>query len=129
MTDRATVLVVDDEGRSIETIERLLSDEFKIVGAKSAKEAEELLEIKRVSAILCDQRMPEVTGVEFLTQARSRWPDTVRMIISGYTDAEDIIAAINKAGIYQYITKPWEPDELLETVRGAVNLYNLQKTS
>ncbi|MCW9035709.1 MAG: sigma-54 dependent transcriptional regulator [Rhodospirillales bacterium] len=127
MSDQAIVLVIDDEVRSLETLQRMLSDEFQVLTANSAREAEELLEGEMVSAILCDQRMPEMTGVEFLITVRERWPDPVRMIISGYTESEDIIDGVNKAGIYQYITKPWEPDELLETVRGAVQLFNLQQ--
>jgi CheY-like chemotaxis protein len=63
--------------------------------------------------ILCDQRMPGLTGVQFLKEVRERWPDVVRIVISGYTDSEDIIAGINEAGIYQYILKPWVPDHLL----------------
>src|SRR5512139_2600650 len=79
-----------------------------------------------VDVILCDQRMPGVTGVEFLREARERWPDAVRIVISGYTDSEDIIAGINEAGIWQYILKPWVPDHLLQTVRSAAEARTLQ---
>jgi len=127
MTQFPIVLVVDDERRSQEALRRLLSEEFEVVGASSAAEAETLLEAEMVHAILCDQRMPGMQGVDFLRTVRDRWPDPVRMIISGYSESGDIIAGINEAGIYQYITKPWEPDELLRTVRGAVDLYRLQR--
>lgn len=93
----------------------------------SAAEAERHLQREWVHAILCDQRMPHMSGVEFLKQVRSRWPEVVRLIVSGYTDSEDIIAGINETGIYQYITKPWSPEGLLLTVRGAVKLYQLQR--
>ncbi|MCA1908213.1 MAG: sigma-54 dependent transcriptional regulator, partial [Magnetospirillum sp.] len=94
--------------------------------ASSAEEAEALLDQEMVHAILCDQRMPGMQGVDFLRQVRERWPDPVRMIISGYTASEDIIAGINEAGIFQYITKPWEPDDLIATIREGLRLRRLQ---
>lgn len=127
MNDLPVVLVVDDEVRSLETLRRTLEEDFQILTADSAREAEAILKRDWVQVILCDQRMPEMTGVEFLRNVRQQWPDVIRIIISGYTDSEDIIAGINEAGIYQYITKPWNPDSLLLTVRAAVHLYNLQK--
>jgi two-component system response regulator HupR/HoxA len=127
MTHQPTVLVVDDEVRSLEALRRVLADEFEVIGARSASEAEQVLTGELVQVILCDQRMPGEAGVSFLKRVRDQWPDPVRMIISGYTDGEDIIAGVNEAGIYQYITKPWHPDGLLERVREAAQLYRLQK--
>ena len=127
MTHRPIVLVIDDEVRSLEALRRVLEEEFVILTASDVASAVAQMEHELVQAILCDQRMPDMTGVEFLTAVRERWPDTVRMIISGHTDSEDIIAGLNQAGIYRYITKPWEPDELLAAVRDAVGLYSLQQ--
>lgn len=127
MTVLPIVLVIDDELRSQEALRRVLSEEFEVLCASAPPEAEALLESEMVHAILCDQRMPGGNGVDFLKTVRDRWPDPVRMIISGFTDSEDIIAGINEAGIYQYITKPWDPDQLLATVKGAVQLYQLQQ--
>jgi len=121
-----TVLVVDDEVRSLEAIQRVLRDEFEVVCARNAKEAEDVLNGELVQIILCDQRMPGETGVDFLKRARELWPDTIRIIISGYTASEDIIEGVNKAGIYQYITKPWNPEELIACVRECANLWRLQ---
>ena len=121
------VLVVDDEPRSLQTITRVLEDEFDVLTATGSAEAERILAREWVQVILCDQRMPGETGVVFLARVREQWPDTVRIIVSGYTDAEDIIAGVNRAGIYQYLTKPWTPDALLLTVRGAVQLARLQR--
>ncbi|MDX2422061.1 MAG: sigma-54 dependent transcriptional regulator [Amphritea sp.] len=123
---RPTVLCVDDEVRSLETLERTLDEEFDVLTANSAAAAMKILETKKVEAILCDQRMPEITGVEFLTDVRQRWPEPARLILSGYTDSEDIIRGLNDAGIYQYITKPWHPDSLLMVVRNACALCQLQ---
>lgn len=127
MTSLPTVLIVDDEPRSIESLERILEDCFDIKSATSVEKAEEILEREWVQVILCDQRMPQVSGVEFLKSVRERWPEVVRMIISGYTDAEDIIRSINEAGIYQYVMKPWQPESLILTLKNAVHLFDLQR--
>ena len=127
MGGQPIILVVDDEIRSVESLRRVLGDAFEVLTATSAAEAESFLEGETVHAILCDQRMPGLSGVEFLKRVRDRWPDPVRIIISGYTDAEDIIAGINDAGIYRYVTKPWDPEDLTEIVRGAVQLFDLQQ--
>ncbi|MCO6184623.1 sigma-54 dependent transcriptional regulator [Rhizobium sp. L1K21] len=121
-----TVLVVDDEPRSLEAIKRVLTDEFEIICANNAAEAEAVLEGELVQILLCDQRMPGESGVTFLKRARERWPDTIRLIISGYTDSDDIIDSVNNAGIYRYITKPWNPDELIACMRECASLWRLQ---
>jgi two-component system response regulator HupR/HoxA len=123
----AIILVIDDEVRSLQTLRRVLEEDFTVLTAASAAEAEAILQGETPAAILCDQRMPGQSGVAFLQHVREVWPDPVRMIISGYTDSEDILAAINDAGIYRFIAKPWDPDDLLEAVRGAVRLYDLQR--
>jgi two-component system, NtrC family, response regulator HupR/HoxA len=124
-----TVLVIDDEVRSQESIRRTLDEEFNVLTASNSEEGRALMERETVHVVLCDHRMPGVTGIEFLKEVRERWPDAVRMIISGYTDVEDIIAGVNDAGIYQYILKPWHPESLLLNVRGAAKLYDLQQQS
>ncbi len=127
MSELPTILIVDDEVRSLESLSRILADDFDVKTASTIGEADQILEHEHVQVILCDQRMPEQSGVEFLTRARHRWPDMIRMIVSGYTEAHDIIDGINEAGIYQYITKPWHPDNLLLTLKNATQLYDLQR--
>jgi two-component system response regulator HupR/HoxA len=127
MLMQPTILIIDDEVRSQEALRRTLEEEFTVLTASGAMEGRGIMEREFVQVILCDQRMPDMTGVEFLKEVRERWPDTVRIIISGYTESEDIIAGINDAGIYQYILKPWHPDALLLTVRAAARLYDLQQ--
>lgn len=129
MTNQATILVIDDEVRSQESIRRTLDEEFRVLTVSSAVEGRAVMERERVQVVLCDHRMPGVTGIDFLKEVREHWPDVVRMIISGYTDVEDIIAGINDAGIYQYILKPWHPDSLLLNIRAAAQLYDLQQQS
>jgi two-component system response regulator HupR/HoxA len=80
-----------------------------------------------VHIVVSDQRMPGTSGVEFLRRVRSQWPDTVRLILSGYTEAEDIISGINDAGIWQYLLKPWHPDQLLLTLKSAADVWRLQQ--
>ena len=122
-----TVLVVDDELRSAQSIARTLEDDFNVLTAPGAREALDILENEWVQLVFCDQRMPEISGVELLTQMRERWPEIIRVIITGYTDASDIIRAVNDAGIYQYVGKPWQPEDLLMIARNGVELYQLQR--
>lgn len=122
-----TILIIDDEVRSLETLERILEEDFDVKTATDIAGGREILESEWVQVILCDQRMPGMSGVEFLREVREQWPDVIRMIISGYTDAEDIISSINEAGIYQYITKPWQPESLILTLQNAVRLFHLQR--
>ncbi|MES9937081.1 MAG: sigma-54 dependent transcriptional regulator, partial [Sedimenticola sp.] len=127
MSTLPTVLIVDDEVRSLETLTRILDEAFDVKTATNVYDAEEILQKEWVQIILCDQRMPEMTGVEFLKKVREQWPDVIRMIISGYTDSEDIITALNEAGIYQFIRKPWHPDSLMLTLQNAARLFQLQR--
>ncbi len=126
-TQRLTVLVVDDEPRSLETLRRTLDDAFEVLTASGAEAALGLMENETVQLVLSDQRMPGTSGVALLAQIRQRWPDTVRMILSGHTDAQDIIAGVNEAGIWQYLLKPWHPDQLLLTLQSAAKLWLLQQ--
>jgi two-component system response regulator HupR/HoxA len=127
MATLPTVLVIDDEVRVHEALRRTLEEEFTVFAASGAAEGREIMARESIQVALCDQRMPETTGVEFLREVRECWPGTVRIILSGYTDTDDIIAGINEAGIYQYILKPWHPESLLLTVRAAAQLYDLQQ--
>ena len=122
-----SLLVVDDEKRSLETLRRTLDDHFTVFTAESAQEGLALMEQESVQIVLSDQRMPGTSGVAFLRTVRAQWPDTVRLILSGYTEAEDIITGINEAGIWQYLLKPWHPDQLLLTLQGAAEMWRLQQ--
>jgi two-component system response regulator HupR/HoxA len=126
MSTQPTILIVD-EVRGLESLTRILNEEFDVKTAADTTAAEKILEREWVQIILCDQRMPDMTGVEFLKRVREQWPDVVRMIISGYTDSDDIISAVNEAGVYQYITKPWHPDSLILTLKSAAKLFQLQR--
>ena len=125
------ILVIDDEVRSQEALRRTLEEDFEVFSASGAAEGMEILQNEQSTAdiriVLCDQRMPGMTGVEFLKQVRDRWPDVIRIILSGYTAAEDIIAGVNEAGIWQYLLKPWQPEQLLLTLQRASEVWRLQQ--
>ena len=122
-----SILIIDDEPRSIETLERILDEHFDVYTANNADEALVVLKQEWIQIVVCDQRMPDVTGVELCSQIRESWPEIIRMIISGYTDSEDIINAINEGGIYQYISKPWHPDDVILKLKNAVELFDLHR--
>ncbi|WP_442772748.1 sigma-54-dependent transcriptional regulator [Paenirhodobacter enshiensis] len=124
---RPTILLVDDEPHSLASMRMALEDEFEVLSAPGAGAALDILEEEWVQAIFCDQRMPGRTGVEFLTEVRDRWPETVRIVITGYTDPQAMMAAINDAGIHQFIPKPWHPEELLMAARNATRLFQLAR--
>ena len=122
-----TLLLVDDETHALAAMRMALEDDFDCLTAEGADDAMRLMEENFVHAIFCDQRMPGKTGVEFLSEVRDRWPETVRIIITGYTETNDMISAINEAGIYQLITKPWHPDQLMMAAKNAAQLFQLSR--
>ena len=122
-----TILIVDDEPHSVAAMRMALEDDFAVLEAADASEAWALMEENWVQVVISDQRMPGKTGVELLTEVRDRWPETVRIIVTGYTETNDMIEAINDAGIYQFITKPWHPEQLLMAVRNAARLFELAR--
>ncbi|WP_298437002.1 HD domain-containing phosphohydrolase [Geobacter sp.] len=121
------VLFVDDEENILKALQRLLMDEdFEILTASSAEEGLRLmLANDNVGLIVSDQRMPGVTGVQFLEQAKEMVPDALRIMLTGYADISATVDAINRGGAYRYITKPWSEDELVQTIRDAVRQYRL----
>jgi two-component system response regulator HupR/HoxA len=124
---RPSILLVDDEPHSLASMRMALEDDFDVLTAESADQAMTLLREEWVQVIFCDQRMPGRTGVQFLTDIREHWPDIVRIIITGYTDPGDMVNAINAAGIYQFLTKPWHPDQLLMAARNAATLFSMTR--
>jgi two-component system, NtrC family, response regulator HupR/HoxA len=122
---RPSVLVVDDEVRSIEALARTLDEEFTVRTASNLDAAWRLLETEPIDLVLCDQRMPGTTGVAFLREVRARYPAVARLILSGYADSADIISGINEAGIWHYLLKPWHPEQLLLTLRRAAEMQKL----
>ncbi|HJV93402.1 MAG TPA: EAL domain-containing protein, partial [Azonexus sp.] len=118
-----TLLLVDDEPNILNALTRLLRREnYHILAANSPLEAFDLLAKHPVQVILSDQRMPEMSGTEFFSRVRQLYPDTVRIVLTGYTDLDSVTGAINRGAIYKFLTKPWDDDQLREQVREAFRL-------
>jgi putative two-component system response regulator len=120
------ILVVDDEPFVLEIIKRLLNDDnYEIFTASSGKEGLSLMGIFPIQIVISDYRMPEMNGVEFLREVCRLWPDTIRIVVSGYADSQAVIAAINEGQIYKFMAKPWNNIELKNTIVNAVDRYRL----
>jgi response regulator RpfG family c-di-GMP phosphodiesterase len=118
------ILVVDDEPEILFSLRGLLRRDFEVHAAQSGAEALRILEQHPVHVILTDQRMPEMTGVELLSRARGVYPEAVRIVFTGYADIKSVVDAINKGRIYRYLTKPWDPDELINVLRQACEQHD-----
>jgi CheY-like chemotaxis protein len=122
------ILVVDDEPDNLDLLYRTFRRDFQVLKADSGVKALQLLDEEgEVAVIISDQRMPEMKGTEFLSRTVPQFPDTVRIILTGFTDIEDLVEAINAGQVYKYITKPWDPGELKAVVQRAAETYDLLK--
>lgn len=118
---RELILIVDDEENVVHSIMRMLSMAgYETVGTVDADEAITILRKEKPAVLICDQRMPKIEGLELLQKARRVSPSTIRMLITGYSDIDVVIAAINKGQIYQYISKPWQEQDFLGKVHLAI---------
>lgn len=127
MDEPVRVLCVDDEKGVLRSIERVFLDEdYEILKAISGKEGLQVLkEVSPIQVVLSDYRMPEMNGVDFLREVCKRWPDTVRIVLSGYADTVAVVDAVNEGQIYKFLAKPWNDDELKFTVANALERYSL----
>ena len=122
------ILVVDDEPDNLDLLYRTFRRDFHVLKADSGINALDVLAAEgEVAVIISDQRMPEMKGTEFLSKTVPQFPDTVRIILTGFTDIEDLVEAINAGQVYKYITKPWDPSELKAVVQRAAETYDLLK--
>jgi signal transduction histidine kinase len=122
---RYCLLVVDDEPDLTQSLQDLLRRDYRVLTATRAAEGLKLLEREMVQIVMSDQRMPEMTGVEFLRRLRDLYPDTVRLLYTAFSDIKTVTEAINEGNVYRYITKPWEEDELRLVLRQAAEHYDL----
>jgi response regulator RpfG family c-di-GMP phosphodiesterase len=122
------ILCVDDEPNILSALRRLFRAQgYDVLTAHSAREGLAVLEARPVDLVISDMRMPEMDGVQFLEQARARWPDTLRLLLTGNADVRLILDAVNRGEIYRYITKPWDDHEMTLVVRHALEHQDLKR--
>jgi CheY-like chemotaxis protein len=127
---RDRILIVDDEQAILETLQFTFEDEYEVLTAANGKRALEILARKSpIAVVISDQRMPSMTGSEFLRHVVERYPETVRILLTGFADLGAIIRAVNEGHIYSYIAKPWEPHELKQVVQRAVEFHHVYCTN
>lgn len=124
---RFTLLCVDDEPDIVDNLFRTFRKGYTVLTATSGEEALELLKAQPVDLIISDQRMPGLTGDEVLKAARTLQPEAIRILLTGYSDLESLVKCVNEAGIYKYITKPWEPEHLKLTVTRAIEHLDVER--
>ena len=123
-----SILLVDDEPNILSSLRRVLRPNgFTIFTAESGALGLEILEQHPVNLVVSDMRMPGMDGAKFLEHVRERWPDTMRILLTGYSDVSSTIDAINRGEIYRYISKPWQEDDLLLVIRDALEKQRLLK--
>ncbi|MDO9191288.1 MAG: response regulator [Undibacterium sp.] len=121
------ILCVDDEPNILSSLRRLFrSKGYKVLTALGGQEGLSVLEAESVDLVISDMRMPVMDGAAFLAQVRARWPDTIRLLLTGYSDVQSIIDAINRGEIYRYITKPWDDNDIILVVKQALERKALE---
>lgn len=121
------VLYVDDEINNLNSFKAAFRRDFEIFTAISAKEGRKILDSQEIGVIITDQRMPGMTGIEFLESILSVYPDTIRILLTGFSDINAVMDAINRGQVYKYLVKPWQNDELKMYIENALEIYNLRK--
>ena len=118
-----SILYVDDEANNLIAFRAVFRTKYTIFTALSGLEGLEVLNENDIQIIITDQRMPNMTGVEFLEEVIQKYPAPIRILLTGYTDMSAIVDAINKGSIFQYLNKPWDEDELEEVIQKAYDVY------
>lgn len=122
-----SILIVDDEPNVIASLKRALTDEpYEIYSANSGTEALETLKKTGIKVIISDEKMPGMTGAEFLSIVKERFPETIRIMLTGHASLEAAIKAVNSGEIYRFFSKPWDEVELKLAIRSALDKYNLE---
>lgn len=126
-SDTINILYVDDEPHNLTAFKASFRRLFNIFTAESAAEGRKILEEQDIQIIITDQRMPVTTGIEFLESVIPDFPDPIRILLTGYSDINAVIDAINKGKVYKYIQKPWMEDDLRINIEKAAEIFMLRK--
>ena len=121
------VLYIDDEANNLNSFKAAFRRDFEIYTASSAREGRKILDNNEIGVIITDQRMPVMTGIEFLESIIPIYPDTIRILLTGFSDINAVMDAINRGQVYKYLVKPWQNDELKMYIENALEIYNLRK--
>ncbi len=122
-----TVLYIDDEPHNLVAFKASFRRNFNVLTAESAEEGRNILENNIVHIILSDQRMPKMSGIEFFESILEKHPDPIRILITGFTDINAVIDAINRGQVYKYLTKPWNENDVKNFIEKAYEVYRLRK--
>lgn len=121
--DKISILYVDDEENNLISFKATFRLKYKVFTAISGSDAIEILEKNLIHVIITDQRMPNMTGVEFLEKVIEKFTDPIRILLTGFTDMNAVVDAINKGKIFHYLTKPWNEEELDKTIERAYDIF------
>lgn len=121
--EKITILYVDDEENNLFSFKATFRIRYQVLVAISGEEALKILATKKVHVIITDQRMPEMTGVDFLEKVLEKFPDPMRILLTGYADMNAVVDAVNKGKIFHYLAKPWNEEELDMTIKRAYEKY------
>lgn len=121
------VLYVDDESENLEGFKFNFFKDYQVFTAQNVPEALKILENNTIKVVISDQKMPEISGLEFIIGVKNKYPEIIRIILTAYADIENAKEAINKAGVYRYLTKPWDKGDLKKTIDNAIESFNLKK--
>jgi response regulator RpfG family c-di-GMP phosphodiesterase len=124
---KINILYVDDEVHNLNAFKASFRRIFSVHTAESAEEAMNVLQVEEINIIITDQRMPVMTGIEFLESILLLYPDPIRILLTGYSDINAVIDAINKGQVYLYVTKPWQEEELKINIEMAFEVFSLRK--
>lgn len=126
---RSAILYIDDETNNLLSFTAAFRRDFDILTANSPDQARKMLDNPDLKVIISDQRMPGMKGVEFFAEIKETHPEPIRILLTGYSNLQDVIAAINDGEVYRYLTKPWEAAEIRAVINQAIEVFDLRRAN